>query len=77
MDKIEQELAEIKELILNQKDIFTIEELSRYTGYTIGYIHKLTASYSDTSLPFSKPNGKKLFFEKKAVDEWLMKNRNY
>ena len=27
-------------------------------------------------IPFSKPNGKSLFFEKTEIDAWLLQNKN-
>jgi putative excisionase len=64
-------LNRIEKYLFILKDIFTVEELSDYTGFKKSYIYKLVHS---NSIPFSKPNGKVLFFEKKKIDEWLLKN---
>ena len=55
-------LNRIEKYLFILKDIFTVEELSDYTGFKKSYIYKLVHS---NSIPFSKPNGKVLFFEKK------------
>ena len=64
-------LNRIEKYLFILKDIFTVEELSDYTGLKKSYIYKLVHS---NSIPFSKPNGKVLFFEKKKIDEWLLTN---
>lgn len=53
------------------KAILNVEEPLGYTGIKKCYIYKLVHS---NSIPFSKPNGKVLFFERKKIDEWLLKN---
>ena len=70
-------LEEIREIIkqelLSNKEVLTIDELERYTGYKKGYIYKLT---SCGSMPCSQPSGKKLFFERKVIDDWLLQRQN-
>ncbi len=72
MDKILKEIEELKKVMLLQKEVLTIEELSLYTGYTIDYIYKMV---SLKQIPYSKPNGKKLFFSKERIVEWLSSNK--
>lgn len=64
-------LNRIEKHIFGLKAIFNVEELSDYTGFKKSYIYKLVHF---NSIPFSKPNGKVLFFERKKIDEWLLKN---
>ncbi|UFH31551.1 excisionase family DNA-binding protein [Chryseobacterium sp. C-71] len=64
-------LNRIEKHIFGLKAILNVEELSDYTGFKKSYIYKLVHS---NSIPFSKPNGKVLFFERKKIDEWLLKN---
>ncbi len=78
MDEIILEsLNRIEQLIINQginmKDILNIDELQEYTGYQKSYLYKLTSS---REIPFYKPSGKRLFFRKPEIDEWLLRNRN-
>ena len=42
--QIEANIELIKTLLMGDKKVLTIEEACSYTGYTIGYIYKLTSS---------------------------------
>lgn len=64
-------LNRLEKHIFGLKEILNVEELSDYTGFKKSYIYKLVHS---NSISFSKPNGKVLFFERKKIDEWLLKN---
>ena len=65
-------LNRIEKHIFGLKTILNVEELADYTGFKKSYIYKLVHT---NSIPFSKPNGKVLFFERKKVDEWLLQNK--
>lgn len=56
-----------------ENTILTITDLSELTGWSKSYIYRLT---SNNTLPFYKPNGKTLFFEKAEILKWLLRNRN-
>ncbi|MFG0592211.1 helix-turn-helix transcriptional regulator [Myroides odoratimimus] len=60
-------------IISNNKEILSVEELEKYTGFKKSYIYHLV-HYS--KIPYSKPNGKYLFFEKSEIDQWLLKNKS-
>lgn len=60
-------------IISNHKKILSVEELEKYTGFKKSYIYHLV-HYS--KIPYSKPNGKYLFFQKSEIDEWLLKNKS-
>lgn len=62
-------LNQIEKYIFGLKPILNVEELSDYTGFKKSYIYKLV--YSNL-IPFSKPNGKLLFFDRQKIDEWLL-----
>lgn len=64
-------LNRIEKYIFGLKDILNVEELADYTGFKKSYIYKLV---HENLIPFSKPNGKILFFERKKIDEWLLQN---
>lgn len=64
-------LNRIEKYIFGLKDILNVEELADYTGFKKSYIYKLV---HENLIPFSKPNGKVLFFERKKIDEWLLQN---
>lgn len=60
-------------IISNNKEILSVEELEKYTGFKKSYIYHLVHF---NKIPYSKPNGKYLFFEKSEIDQWLLKNKS-
>lgn len=54
-----------------EKKIYNLEETADYTGFSKSHLYKLTSS---GQIPHFK-RGKKLFFEKFAIDEWLLANK--
>lgn len=54
-----------------EKNILTFTEACSYTGFSESYMYKLT---SGRKIPHSKPNGKKIFFDKELLDKWLLGN---
>ncbi|NTU73212.1 helix-turn-helix domain-containing protein [Candidatus Roizmanbacteria bacterium] len=73
LDELSKKLDEIKGLILSEKDILNMDDLSVYTGFSKDYLYKLT---SGKSIPYYKPEGKMIFFKKTEVDAWLLRNRH-
>lgn len=73
MEQILLHIQELKKVLLLQKEVLTIDELSLYTGYTVDYIYKMV---HQGILPYSKPNGKKLFFIKTEIIDWLSSNKH-
>ncbi|UCS92508.1 helix-turn-helix domain-containing protein [Echinicola marina] len=64
-------LNRIEKFIFGLKDILNVEELCEYTGFKKSFIYKLV---HEGKIPYSKPNGKVLFFERKKIDAWLLQN---
>lgn len=54
------------------KEIFTAKEAALYSGYKLSYIRKLCHL---RAIPFSKPRGGKVFFERSALDNFLTQNK--
>ena len=54
--------------LINDKIILTVEDLMDYTGFSQKQIYKLT---SIRAIPHYKPSGRKLFFKKDEIDEWI------
>ena len=54
-----------------RKKVLTLKEASIYTGYAVSYLYKLIES---GSIPYSKPNGKYIFFDIDKLDRWLLSN---
>ena len=71
--KLEERLDRIEKLLAFNKKVLTFDEACEYTGISRSYLYKLTSS---NIIPFSKPNGKILFFEKVKLDQWLLQNNS-
>ncbi len=70
---IEHRLSNIEALMLSQKTVLTLDEVGAYTKLSKSYLYKLTSS---GSIPFYKPNGKQIYFEKVEIDKWLLRNKS-
>lgn len=69
-----EKLNRLERLIVDStKEILNVEDLINYTGYKRSYIYKLV---HNNILPYSKPNGKTLFFVKAEIDSWLLQNKS-
>ena len=54
-----------------QNRVLTIDQACHYLGFAKSYVYKLTSA---GVLPFSKPNGKSIFFERVKLEEWMLSN---
>jgi excisionase family DNA binding protein len=68
---IGERLDRIERLIISNKKVLTFDETCEYTGISRSYLYKLTSS---GVIPYSKPNGKVIFFDKEKLNKWLLKN---
>lgn len=64
-------LDRLEKLLMANKEVLTFEETSDYTGISRSYLYKLTAA---GTVPHSKPNGKLIFFERRKIEDWLLRN---
>lgn len=71
MKSILQLLEDIRHLLSFNKRTLTVEELSRYADISVSYIYHLT---STGKLKYSKPFGKKIYFDKNEIDAFLLQN---
>lgn len=69
---IDQRLDRIEELLLNQKNVFNFDDVAQYTGLSKSHLYKLT---STGGIPCYKPTGKKIYFDRVEIDEWLLTNK--
>lgn len=68
-----QERINSLENILNQgKDVLNLEEAAKFMGIARSSLYKLT---HEQLIPFFKPNGKMVFFEKADLVAWMKQNR--
>ena len=59
-------------MLLSQKTVLNFDEASVYTGLSKSHLYKLT---STGGVPCYKPTGKKLYFDKEELDEWMLRNK--
>jgi len=69
---IDERLRNIETLLLSQKTVLNFDEVAAYTGLSKSHLYKLT---STGGIPCYKPTGKKIYFDKTEIDEWLLRNK--
>lgn len=57
---------------MGSKDVLTVEDVSLLTGFSVGNIYRMTSS---RTIPYYKPLGGKLFFDKSEIENWLRSNK--
>ena len=55
----------------SQSKVLTFEQGCKYLGYAKSYVYKMTSA---GILPYSKPNGKSIFFEREKLESWMLSN---
>ncbi len=75
-DIILKEVRELRKLIYEQnmlqKEVLNFNEAAIYLEVSHSHLYKLT---STGTIPSYKPNGKKLYFNRQELNQWLMSNR--
>ena len=66
LDRIE------KNSILSAKKVLTLTDVATLTGLSRSYLYKLTCKHL---IPYYKPTGRGLYFERGEVENWLLQNR--
>ncbi|MBD3638517.1 MAG: helix-turn-helix domain-containing protein [Crocinitomicaceae bacterium] len=76
MDEILKRLEIIEKHVLDQniilKNVLNFNEACQYLELSQSHLYKLT---STGAIPHYKPNGKKIYFNRQELDEWLQRNR--
>ncbi len=76
-DKILKKLVELETLINKQevllKQVLNLNEAAKYLDISKSHLYKLT---SRKEIPFYCPQGKRLYFKKSELDQWLTRNRS-
>ena len=68
---MKQLINELKELI-EKDERLTTQEACIYLDISSSTLYKLT---SKNKIPHFKPNGKKIYFRKSDLNDWLFRNR--
>jgi len=67
--KILEQLDRIEKMLGASKKVLSFDEACQYSGISRSYMYKITAR---GEIPFSKPRGKLIYFEKEKLDQWLL-----
>lgn len=75
-ENIEERLDRIEKMLkvqqAMQKQVLNFNETCTYLEVSQSHLYKLT---STAGIPHYKPNGKKLYFQREELDQWLLRNR--
>ena len=63
----------IKEQTIQQKEVLNFNEACQYLELSQSHLYKLTSA---GNIPFYKPNGKKIYFKREELENWLLRNRS-
>lgn len=74
---MEENLIRVADLIAEriiglQKEVLTADEAAKYLGMSKSYLYKLTMR---KQIPFYRPMGKMVYFNRKELEQWLQANR--
>lgn len=74
--KVLEKLESIEKMLIEQnllkKEVLNFNETAIYLEVSHSHLYKLT---STATIPSYKPNGKKLYFNRKEIDSWLLSNK--
>ena len=76
MDEILERLKIIEEHVLDRniivKNVLRFNEACKFLELSQSHLYKLT---STGTIPHYKPNGKKIYFNRAELEQWLLSNR--
>ena len=66
-------LDQIQKLtLLSAKKMLNMDDVAMLTGLSKNYVYRLTCTHA---LPFYKPNGKQIYFDREDIEAWMRSNR--
>jgi excisionase family DNA binding protein len=72
LQRIEEKQQSIEKMLLSQKNVLTFDEAAGFIGISKSHLYKLTMA---NALPFYRPRGKMIYFERVELENWLLQNR--
>lgn len=67
------ELAEIKRnTLLAAKNVLTLDDVALLTGLSKNHLYNLT---SRNEIPYYRPRGKQIYFDRAEIEAWMKRNR--
>lgn len=73
VESYEHRIESLENILHDAKQVLTLEEASIYMGISKSSLYKMTHKHE---LPFYRPNGKLIYFEKAELLKWMRQNRN-
>lgn len=72
-EDIQEQLNRIeRNSLLASKNVLNLEDVALLTGLSKSHIYKLTYRHE---IPFYRPNGKQIYFDRKELEDWMKRNR--
>ena len=72
LDKLTEIADKLSEQNILQKAVLNLNEAAKYLDISESHLYKLT---STRQIPHFCPQGKKLYFKREELDQWLLRNR--
>ena len=70
--ELERRVRNLEDKFDSGKEVLTLQEAAQYMGIARSSLYKMT---SNQTIPFYRPNGKLIFFEKDDILSWIRRNR--
>ena len=70
--ELEKRVRNLEDKFDSGKEVLTLQEAAEYMGIARSSLYKMT---SNQTIPFYRPNGKLIFFDKDDILTWIRKNR--
>ncbi|WP_042368207.1 helix-turn-helix domain-containing protein [Bacteroides neonati] len=72
-EKILEKLNQIERYsLLAAKNVLCLEDVAMLTGLSKSWLYKATCNHL---IPFYKPNGKQIYFDRTEIESWMKQNR--
>ncbi len=71
--ELERKVASLENIVCQTKEHLTLEEAAVFLGCTKSFLYKMTHLHT---IPFYKPSGKMVYFEKSELIKWMTQNRS-
>lgn len=72
LEKLSEIASKLDDQNLLQKTVLNLNEAAKYLDVSPSHLYKLT---STKAIPHFCPQGKKLYFRRTELDDWLQRNR--
>ena len=72
MESYDHRIEVLEDLLRDAKQVLTLEEAALFMGISKSSLYKMTHKHE---MPFYRPNGKLIYFEKDELLKWMRQNR--